>query len=111
VMSSTIINWVQLNTTEMGEHHVQAISNELADIARRSVRCGATSFVHQLLDGGRICEDHHGPIAYFQLREVATIYDQPSILLRSHESAHTENRPPYFLAHSVNLQYQRSTSI
>jgi hypothetical protein len=41
---------------------------------------------------------------------VITIYDQLPILLCSHETAHTENRPPYCLAHSVNLQYQHSHS-
>jgi hypothetical protein len=72
IMSSTIITWGHLDTTETGEHYVQAISDELANIARRSVHCGAAPFVHHLLDGGCLCEDDHGMITYFQLREVAT---------------------------------------
>jgi hypothetical protein len=68
IMSSTIITWGHLDTTETGEHYVQAISDELANIARRSVHCGAAPFVHHLLDGGCLCEDDHGMITYFQLR-------------------------------------------
>jgi hypothetical protein len=100
VVSSIRRTWVELNTTKTGERHVQPVSNKLAKIAWGSVRCGAAPFVQQILYGGCICEDDHGILAYLQLREVPTIYDQQ---FAREWNAHTENKPPYFLAHSVNL--------
>ncbi|KAJ7305655.1 hypothetical protein DFH08DRAFT_824957 [Mycena albidolilacea] len=72
-LSSMRRTWVELNTTETGERHVQPVSNELAKIAWGSVRCSAAPFVQQILYGGCICEDDDGILAYRVVERVGRV--------------------------------------